>query len=216
VAVNLPTAKNMIGAFWQPSAVIIDTHVLASLPHREYLAGWGEVVKYGVIQDAEFFAYLEQHVGQILTRDDQTLRHVVARCCRLKAEVVHEDEREQTGRRAILNYGHTFAHALEAATGYQHLLHGEAVAVGMLCASRLAESLQLVDPEFTARQRRLLAALGLPVEVPPVDTQILLQSMQQDKKVAHGRLRFVLPVTMGRVELFGDIDPHLVRAAIQG
>jgi 3-dehydroquinate synthase len=217
VAVNLPTAKNMIGAFWQPSAVIIDTHVLTSLPHREYLAGWGEVVKYGVIQDAEFFAYLEQHVSQILTRDDQTLRHVVARCCRLKAEVVHEDEREQTGRRAILNYGHTFAHALEAATGYQHLLHGEAVAIGMLCASRLAESLQLVDQEFTARQRRLLAALGLPVEVPPaVDPQVLLQSMQQDKKVAHGRVRFVLPVSMGRVELFGDIDSHLVRAAIQG
>ena len=216
VAVNLPAAKNMVGAFWQPAAVIIDTHVLSSLPHREYFAGWGEVVKYGVIQDADFFAYLEQHVEQILARDDDTLRYVVARCCRLKADVVQEDEREQSGRRAILNYGHTFAHALEAATGYQQLLHGEAVAIGMLCASRLAESLQLVDREFTVRQRQLLAALGLPVSVPPVDTQMMLQLMQQDKKVAHGRLRFVLPVRMGHVELFGDIESQLVRAAMWG
>ncbi len=118
--------------------------------------------------------------------------------------------------RAILNYGHTFGHALEAATRYQQLLHGEAVAIGMLCASRLAESLQLVDPEFTERQRRLLAAFGLPVAMPPVDLPLLLQSMQQDKKVAHGRLRFVLPVRMGHVELFGDIDPQLVRAAMLG
>ena len=216
VAVNLPAAKNMVGAFWQPSAVIIDTHVLSSLPHREYFAGWGEVVKYGVIQDADFFAYLEQHVEQILARDDDTLRYVVARCCRLKADVVQEDEREQSGRRAILNYGHTFAHALEAATGYQQLLHGEAVAIGMLCASRLAESLQLVDREFTARQRQLLTALGLPVSVPPVDTQMMLQLMQQDKKVAHGRLRFVLPVRMGHVELFGDVESQLVCAAMWG
>ncbi len=155
-------------------------------------------------------------MDQILARDDETLRHVIARCCRLKADVVQDDEREQSGRRAILNYGHTFGHALEAATGYQQLLHGEAVAIGMLCASRLAESLQLVDQEFTDRQRRLLTACGLPVAVPPVDTQLMLQSMQQDKKVAHGQLRFVLPVRMGQVELFGDIDPQLVRAAILG
>jgi len=216
VAVNLPAAKNMVGAFWQPSAVIIDTRVLSSLPHREYVAGWGEVVKYGVIQDADFLAYLEQHVDRILARDDETLRHVIARCCRLKAEVVQDDEREQSGRRAILNYGHTFAHALEAVTGYEQLLHGEAVAIGMLCASRLAESLHLVDDSFTARQRRLLSALGLPVDAPRMDPQRLLESMQQDKKVAHGRLRFVLPVRMGHVELFGDIDPQLVRAAILG
>jgi 3-dehydroquinate synthase len=216
VAVNLPTAKNMVGAFWQPSAVIIDTDVLTSLPDREYIAGWGEIVKYGVIQDADFFVYLEQHVDAILARDAATLRHVITRCCRLKAEVVQEDEREETGRRAILNYGHTFAHALEAATGYTQWLHGEAVAIGMLCASRLAESLQLVDRKFTDRQRRLLAALHLPVAVPSVDADILLRSMQQDKKVAHGRLRFVLPVALGHVDLFGDIDPDLVRAALAG
>ena len=188
VAINLPTAKNMIGAFWQPAAVLIDTRVLATLPQREFQAGLGEVVKYGVIQDGEFFAYLEQHVDQILARDDAALRHVVARCCQLKAEVVRDDEREQSGRRAILNYGHTFGHALEAATRYQQLLHGEAVAIGMLCASRLAESLDLVDAEFTDRQRRLLAAFGLPVAMPTVDLQLLLDSMRQDKKVAHGQL----------------------------
>ena len=197
VAVNLPTAKNMVGAFWQPSAVIIDTHVLQTLPRREYLAGWGEVVKYGVIQDAELFVYLEQHVSQILARDHATLRHVIARCCRLKADVVQEDEREQSGRHAILNYGHTFGHALEAATGYRELLHGEAVAIGMLCTSRLAELIQLVDPEFTDRQRRLLTALGLPVAVPPVDVPLVLRSPCSRTKAAHGRLRFVLPVRHG-------------------
>ncbi|MCU0960203.1 MAG: 3-dehydroquinate synthase [Pirellulaceae bacterium] len=216
VAINLPTAKNMIGAFWQPAAVLIDTRVLSTLPPRDYRAGWGEVVKYAVIQDAEFFCYLEQHVEGILSRDDAVLRHVVARCCRYKAEIVQEDEREQSGRRAILNYGHTFGHALEAATGYEMLLHGEAVAIGMLCASRLAESLQLVDRPFTARLRQLLAALGLPVDVPPVDVQRVMAAMQQDKKVARGQIRFVLPVCLGRVELFGGIDDKLVHAALVG
>jgi 3-dehydroquinate synthase len=216
VAINLPTAKNMIGAFWQPAAVLIDTRVLATLPPRDYRAGWGEVVKYAVIQDAEFFGYLEQHVDGILGRDDAVLRHVVARCCRHKADIVQEDEREQSGRRAILNYGHTFGHALEAATGYDTLLHGEAVAIGMLCASRLAESLQLVDRPFTVRQQQLLSALGLPVDVPPVDVQRVVAAMQQDKKVSRGQIRFVLPVCLGRVELFGGIDDKLVHAALVG
>jgi 3-dehydroquinate synthase len=196
--------------------VIIDTRVLATLPQREFQAGLGEVVKYGVIQDGEFFAYLEQHTGQILARDDEVLRRVVARCCQLKADVVRDDEREQSGRRATLNYGHTFGHALEAATRYQQLLHGEAVAIGMLCASRLAEALHLVDAEFTDRQRRLLTAFGLPVSMPSVDMQLLLESMQQDKKAAHGQLKFILPVRMGDVALFGDIAPQLVQAALLG
>jgi 3-dehydroquinate synthase len=214
VAINLPTAKNMIGAFWQPSAVLIDTRVLSTLPPREYRAGWGEVVKYAVIQDADFFTYLEEHVDRILARDDAVLRHVIARCCRHKAAVVQDDEREESGRRAILNYGHTFGHALESATGYQDLLHGEAVSIGMLCASRLAESLQLIDSALTARQRKLLTALGLPVAMPPIDRQVVLSAMQQDKKAARGQLRFVLPVELGRVEIFGGIDPQLVWAAL--
>jgi len=216
VAINLPEAKNMIGAFWQPAGVIIDTRVLASLPQREYQAGLGEVVKYGVIQDAAFFEYLEGHVDQILTRDDDVLRYVIARCCQLKAEVVQEDEREESGRRAILNYGHTFAHALEAATRYTQLLHGEAVSIGMLCASRLAESLEMVDATFTARQQELLTRFSLPVDVPAVDLDIVLKAMQQDKKVAHGKLRFVLPTRLGHVQLRDGIDEQRVRSAIEG
>ncbi len=184
VGINLPAAKNMVGAFWQPSGVLIDTRTLTSLPQREYQAGLGEVVKYGVIQDADFFAYLEQHVEQILARDDDTLRYIVARCCQLKADVVQQDEREESGRRAILNYGHTFGHALEAATRYRQLLHGEAVSIGMLCASRLAEALGLVEAEFTARQAKLLTAFSLPIEVPAVDLKMVLDSMRQDEKVS--------------------------------
>ena len=216
VGINLPAAKNMVGAFWQPSGVLIDTRTLTSLPQREYQAGLGEVVKYGVIQDADFFAYLEQHVEQILARDDDTLRYIVARCCQLKADVVQQDEREESGRRAILNYGHTFGHALEAATRYRQLLHGEAVSIGMLCASRLAEALGLVEAEFTARQAKLLTAFSLPIEVPAVDLKMVLDSMRQDKKVAHGKLRFVLPTRMGHVELREEIDEALIRAAVQG
>lgn len=214
VAINLPSAKNMVGAFWQPATVLIDTQVLRTLPQREYQAGLGEVVKYGVIQDAAFFSYLEQHVEQILGRDDDTLSRIIATCCQLKADVVRQDEREESGRRAILNYGHTFGHALEAVTAYEQMLHGEAISIGMLCASRLAEFLEMVDADFTQRQRDLLVALGLPVEVPPVDVAAVIELMQQDKKVAHGKLRFVLPAEMGRVELVGGIEPELIQAAL--
>ena len=124
------------------------------------------------------------------------------------------DEREESGRRAILNYGHTFGHALEAATGYTQLLHGEAVAIGMLCASRLAESLGLIDASLTARQENLLARFSLPTQVPAVDVEKVLEAMQRDKKAAHGRLRFVLPTDLGRVELREVIDSELVRAAL--
>jgi 3-dehydroquinate synthase len=214
VGVNLPTAKNMVGAFWQPSLVLIDTQVLKTLAEREYRAGLGEVVKYGVILDSEFFEYLEQNVEGLLARDDDVLRHVVSRCCRLKADVVENDEREESGLRAILNYGHTFGHALEAVTGYEQLLHGEGVAIGMICASRLAERLGRIDPSITTRQHNLLTALGLPVDVPDVDQEAVVEAMQRDKKVAHGKLRFVLPTRIGHVELVGDVSPADILAAI--
>ncbi len=139
VGINLPEAKNMVGAFHQPLGVLIDTATLDTLPPREYRAGLGEVVKYGVILDAELFDYLEAHVAELLARDPLVLTHVIAQCCRLKAGVVGRDEREETGQRAVLNYGHSFAHALESLCGYGQLLHGEAVAIGMECAARLAE-----------------------------------------------------------------------------
>ena len=214
VGVNLPEAKNMVGAFLQPLGVLIDTATLETLPPREYRAGLGEVVKYGVILDAELFDYLEANVAGLVDRDHDVLVHVIARCCRLKADVVEKDEREETGLRAVLNYGHTFGHALEALSGYGEILHGEAVSIGMLCASRLAERLGRVDTEFTQRQRKLLETLGLPVELPDLDRKKIISTMMHDKKVQHGRLRFVLPKRMGQVELVGDVDPANVRAAL--
>jgi 3-dehydroquinate synthase len=219
VGINLPGAKNMVGAFLQPIGVLIDTATLDTLPPREYRAGLGEVVKYGVILDAELFDYLEAHVAGLLNRDPDVLTHVIARCCRLKADVVENDEREETGLRAVLNYGHTFAHALETLSGYGELLHGEAVAIGMLCASRLAERFGRVDAKLTQRQRDLLASLHLPVEVPDLDPEKLdaiMETMSHDKKVQHGSLRFILPDRMAHVELVGDVDPADVRAALEG
>ncbi len=214
VGINLPDAKNMVGAFWQPAAVLIDTQVLATLPEREFQAGLAEVIKYGVILDAEFFAWLESQGAALLERHPAVLNHMVARCCRLKADVVEQDEREETGLRAVLNYGHTFCHAIEAATGYGQFLHGEAVAIGMLCASRLAERLGRIDASLTQRQHALLTAVGLPTQVPDVDHRRLVDLMAHDKKVEHGRLRFVLPSRLGHVELVGGVAEADVLAAL--
>jgi 3-dehydroquinate synthase len=214
VGVNLPGAKNMVGAFWQPRGVLIDPEVLQTLPEREYRSGLAEVVKYGVILDAAFFELLEQQVEALRRRDPQVLRQVIARCCRLKADVVEQDEREETGLRAVLNYGHTFAHALEAITDYGEYLHGEAVAIGMIGASKLAELLGRIDSQITARQVRLLTELGLPVAFPDLSAAELLAAMQRDKKVEHGRLRFVLPNRLGHVELVSGVDAVLVRKAL--
>jgi 3-dehydroquinate synthase len=214
VGINLPGAKNMVGAFWQPRGVLIDVATLGTLPDREFRAGLAEVVKYGVIMDAEFFAYLEQHVEAIARRDAKVLTRIVERCCRLKADVVEEDEREETGLRAILNYGHTFCHALEAATGYESLLHGEGVAIGMLCASRLAERMGRVDAAFTKRQYDLLTALGLPTAVPEVQHEEVVELMYHDKKVERGKLRFVLPTSMGHVEVVRGVTTDDILMAL--
>jgi len=214
VGINLPEAKNMVGAFLQPMGVLIDTETLTTLDQREYRSGLGEVVKYGVIQDAELFGYLEANVAGLIRADHDVLGRVIGRCCRLKADVVEEDEQELSGRRAILNYGHTFGHAVETLLGYGRLLHGEAVAIGMLCASRLAERLGRVDADLTARQKNLLAALDLPTDFPDLDHDQVLRAMMHDKKVEHGRLHFVLPDRLGHVELVGDVDPEEVRAAL--
>lgn len=216
VGVNLPRAKNMVGAFWQPRGVLIDLDSLQTLPEREYRAGLAEVVKYGVILDPAFFTYLEGHVAAINARDPAALRHLIATSCELKARVVEQDEREETGLRAVLNYGHTFCHAIEAVTHYGEYLHGEAVSIGMICASRLAELLGRIPAELTARQERLLQALGLPVSMPDLPRDQLLAAMQHDKKVEHGQLRFVLPSRMGHVELVGGVDAELARQAMGG
>ncbi len=215
VGINLPPAKNIVGAFWQPRGVLIDIDVLKTLPEREYKSGLAEVVKYGVIMDEAFFEYLEQHVEALNHRDAEVLEYVVAKCCRLKADVVEEDETEVLGRRAILNYGHTFCHAIESVTGFGEYLHGEAVSIGMLCASRLAARLGHIDNVVTQRQRDLLAALALPTEPPELDVEELVSAMSHDKKVEHGRLHFVLPTRLGHVEVMPDIESNLVRDAIR-
>lgn len=215
--VNLEGAKNMVGAFWQPEGVLIDTDVLKTLPEREYRAGLAEVVKYGVILDADFFAMLESQADAIVARDPATLREIVQRSCRLKADVVEADEREESGQRAKLNYGHTFGHALEAATGYSELLHGEAVAIGMVCASRLAESMGRIDAEATRRQVDLLKRFGLPVSLPEgVDPDEISSLMWRDKKVLDGQVRFVLPSRIGEVETVSSPGDDAVLAAIRG
>jgi 3-dehydroquinate synthase len=216
VGINLPQAKNIVGAFWQPAGVLIDLDVLATLPDREYRAGLAEVVKYGVILDAEFFEYLERHVDGLVARRPEILEHIVAQSCRLKARVVEQDEREETGIRAVLNYGHTFCHAIETVTGYGRYLHGEAVAIGMVCASRLAERLGRIERSITERQISLLSRLGLPIVAGGLDAGQILAAMQHDKKVERGRLRFVLPDRIGHVALVGDVAPALVEASIGG
>ena len=214
VGINLPQAKNMVGAFWQPTGVLIDVTAIDSLSDRDYRAGLAEVVKYGVILDPDFFEFLENNILDINRRKHDVLHHVIARCCELKATVVEADEREETGARAVLNYGHTFCHAFETTAGYGELLHGEAVSIGMLCASRLAERLGRVDHKLTERQYKLLLALHLPVVAPQCDPERLLAAMMHDKKVEHGRLRFVLPTRLGHVELVSDVDPSDVAIAL--
>ncbi len=215
VGINLPGAKNMVGAFWQPRGVLIDVDVLSTLPDREYRAGLAEVVKYGIILDADFFAYLEQNIDPINARNPAVLTHMIERCCRLKADVVEQDECEITGLRAVLNYGHTFAHAFEAAGEYGLLLHGEAVAIGMECAARLAHRLGRIDEEFVSRQTALLKALHLPTEVPDFDGDELVRIMRRDKKADEGRLRFVLPTKLGHVELVKDVRIDDVKAVLK-
>jgi len=214
VGINLPEAKNMVGAFKQPMGVLVDTATLDTLPDREYRAGLAEVVKYGVILDANFFAELEASADAIDRHDPDVLVRVVGRCCRLKADVVEQDEFETKGLRAVLNYGHTFAHAFEALSGYGEVLHGEAVAMGMLCASRLAERLGRVDASVTGRQQRLLERLRVPTAPPALEPDRILETMMHDKKVEHGRLRFVLPSRLGHVELVADVPEEHVRAAL--
>jgi 3-dehydroquinate synthase len=205
VAVNHPRAKNMIGVFHQPVGVWIDTATLTTLPEREYRSGLAEVVKYGVILDPELFTFLEAQADAVLAREPETVRHIVARCCRLKADVVEKDEREETGLRMILNYGHTFAHAFETAAGYGGWLHGEAVAAGMICASRLAQRRGLIAAEVTDQQERLLRRFGLPTAPHKWPTAELLRGMRSDKKALAGRLRFILPCRLGEVALVEDI-----------
>ncbi|GIX06820.1 MAG: 3-dehydroquinate synthase [Candidatus Poribacteria bacterium] len=215
VAVDHPRGKNLIGAFYQPRLVWIDVATLLSLPEREYRAGIAEVLRYGVIASPELFQLLEERMEVVLRRDLNVLAQIVAKSCAIKARIVEEDETE-SGVRATLNYGHTFAHAIEAATGYQRFRHGEAVAIGMVCAAAMALQRGLVSQEFAERQRRILEAAGLPTACPEeVEPHALLEAMRLDKKVSAGKIRFIVPREVGRVEIRDDFTDSEVIAAIR-
>jgi 3-dehydroquinate synthase len=206
VGINIPAGKNLVGSFHQPTGVWIDPQYLTSLPEREYLSGLAEVVKYGVIMDAPFFEKIERDAEALLNRETEAVRQIVSRCCRLKADVVEQDERETKGLRAILNYGHTFGHAFETVGGYGSWLHGEAVAAGMVCASRLAELHGLIDSDLTKRQTALLKKFKLPISSKREwNADELIDVMKRDKKAKAGELRFILPTRLGHVKLFDDV-----------
>ncbi len=213
-AVNHPRGKNMIGAFHQPVCVLADTGTLETLPERELRAGLAEVIKYGLIGDAELFRWLEEHLDALLARDRAALAHAVERSCRNKAAVVAADEHEHAGR-ALLNLGHTFGHAIEAGLGYGTWLHGEAVACGCCLAARMSKRLGWIDAEACARIEDIVRRADLPTERPEeLAPERMLELMGYDKKVRSGRLRLVLLRAVGEATLSDDFDPGALRETL--
>ncbi len=204
-AVNHPLGKNMIGAFYQPQAVFIDTNSLNTLPQREFAAGIAEVIKYGLIYDIEFFRYIEQNAQQLKELSSNHIEYIIERCCSIKAEIVAQDEKE-AGLRALLNLGHTFGHAIEAQMGYGVWLHGEAVATGMVLACQLSAQRGYINESDVERVISLLEVFNLPVKAPAEMTcEQFISHMQKDKKNKQGVIRFILPSSFGRCELVEDV-----------
>ena len=205
-AINHPLGKNMVGAFYQPNAVIIDIDSLTSLPDREFAAGIAEVVKYGILGDAEFFDWLEQNVDAINAKNVDALKFVIERCCQCKADIVAEDEKE-AGRRALLNLGHTFGHAIEAEQGYGVWLHGEAVSAGMVLAAKMSVTKNLLSASDLRRIVNLLEQFNLPVQAPEdMNFDSFIKHMKRDKKNVAGQLRFILPIGIGHSEMKNDVS----------
>jgi 3-dehydroquinate synthase len=207
VAVNHPKAKNLIGAFYQPCLVIADVSTLATLPGRELISGWAEVMKHGLILDAEFVDFLEVHMTELTALEAVPTTEAIRRSAMLKASVVSEDEKERE-QRMILNYGHTIAHGIEAATGYERFLHGEAVAIGMTGAAMLSERLGLISPDIVARQNQLIAGFGLPTSACGcgIDRNKVLQAMALDKKVRERAIKWVLLDGIGQTTFRNDVS----------
>ncbi len=205
--VNLRAGKNLVGAFYQPKLVLCDLDTLKTLPEREFRAGLAEVIKYGIIYDAKLFAQLERALPKILERETQTLSQVIARCCKIKAEVVGQDETE-SGLRAILNFGHTIGHAIENSSGYGKFLHGEAISIGQVCAAKLSQKILGLLERDVERIKSLFQRAGLPVQInlTAAHREKLFAAMMLDKKVSGGEIKFVLAVEIGRVE-FGQKVP---------
>jgi len=215
VGINHPDAKNIIGAFHQPAGVWIETNSLGTLPLRELRCGLAEVVKYGMILDVEFFANLEHIAEDILRREHEALERIILRCCEIKALVVAADERDETGLRAMLNFGHTMGHAIEATAGYDGpYKHGEAVAVGMVTECRLAERLGWIKGNVIDRLIALLRRFGLPTAAPELDADRLIEAMFRDKKNRSGKIRFVLPRSLGKVEQTDAAGVDDIRAVL--
>ncbi len=215
--VNHPHGKNLIGAFHQPRKVLIDPEVLKTLPMREFRAGMAEVIKYGIIWDAELFAQLEasKNLNQLRYIKPELIDTILTRSCQAKADVVSKDEKEG-GLRAILNYGHTIGHAVESLTGYRLVNHGEAVAIGMVAAGQIAVALGFWQQEDTERQNALIQKAGLPTRLPDgVDIEEIIAALQLDKKVKAGKVRFILPTQIGIVKITDDVPSETIRQVLQ-
>jgi 3-dehydroquinate synthase len=206
--VNHPIGKNLIGAFYQPCVVVIDPQALQTLPKREWVAGLAEVIKYGMIADSQFFEYLERHVEGLRAQAEEVIPTVIRRCCEIKAEVVGGDERE-SGRRRILNYGHTVGHALETWGHYKTWIHGEAVGIGMVQEAAIARFLGMCDKELVERQRDLIQDVGLPIAMPSMKFMDLWGAMQHDKKVVKGQINCVVPKRIGDVQVVPLVRKHI-------
>ena len=209
-AIDLTEGKNLVGAFWQPMAVIADPTTLSSLPHREINCGLAEVVKYGVIMDNIFFEFLEKNSGKIKSLDMHILTYIIAKCCELKAQVVSGDEREESGLRAILNLGHTFGHAIETVTEFGKFHHGEAVSIGMEMAAKFAVLQGMMKEDDAKRITALLREFSLPVENPGIEPEKLVSAMKKDKKNSGGKIKLILPSKIGSVSIVDSDEKHLL------
>ena len=210
-AVNHPLGKNMIGAFYQPKAVIIDIDSLITLPVREFNAGMAEVIKYGILGDSDFFAWLENNIELLKAGDKSTLAKMIEKCCQCKADIVASDETE-AGVRALLNLGHTFGHAIEAEQGYGNWLHGEAVATGMVLAAKLAVAMNLLEVSDLCRIESLINAFDLPLQAPEMmSCDDFVRHMRRDKKNIGGKLRFIVPTAIGQSEIRDDITQEILQ-----
>jgi 3-dehydroquinate synthase len=213
--VNHRLGKNMIGAFYQPQAVIIDTDTLTTLDDRQYSAGLAEVFKYGLLADSEFFTWCEDHIAALMARDLATVEQAILRSCRIKAQIVAADEREQ-GCRALLNLGHTFGHALESMTHYKTFLHGEAVAVGLVLAAQLSRALNFISEQEVQRIKALLQIAALPACLPhAADAEQMLAHMYRDKKVIDGRLRLIVLAKLGEAQIFDQAEEAMLKSILQ-
>jgi len=213
-AVNLPQGKNLVGAFHQPRLVITDIRTLRTLPQREMRAGLCEAIKYGIIRDKNLFDFISNHLDAITNLEAEAISYLVARCCEIKAEIVEKDERE-SGVRQILNFGHTFGHALEAVTGFRKLKHGEAVGYGMIMASRLAVELGMFSGTECDRLCATIAALRRGPSLAHLDAEDVVRAMLHDKKAREGKLTLVLPVRIGHVKLCRDVPFRLIKQVVR-